>query len=368
MHLLQKNNHLFHLCLTMNTDLLLQIRLHNQLLAGKNTKQPHEIVAHMGAMQSQNFDLARWAIGVRSQDLTLQKVEKEIHNGKIIRTHILRPTWHFIAAGDYHWMIALSGPRIKPAFEGYCKMVGAEANTIRKHFSVVEKVLAGKHLTRQEITEHLNGNGIKADASLTGLIMSMAEIEGWVCSGKPKGNKQTYAFTEERIPQKSSPISKEESSDRLARRFFTSHGPATPEDFIWWSGLRISEAKQAIEGLKDEFICETCNGRSFWLKRDTANPPAIEEAALLLSPFDEFVVSYKDRSELIPPHHYGKVMTKNGLFSPTVMHHGEIVGSWKKTVKKRQVEAELSFFEKTGKKYRDLFTGASARVKKFYES
>ncbi|MDL2223370.1 winged helix DNA-binding domain-containing protein [Bacteroidales bacterium OttesenSCG-928-M11] len=150
------------------------------------------------------------------------------------------------------------------------------------------------------------------------------------------------------------------------QRFFRSHGPATLNDFIWWSGLTRTECQSALEMVRKDFISETINNRVFWMRSDICSPPPIKKSTLLLPPFDEFVVSYKDRTELIQDKHYGKVMTKNGLFSPTVMLNGEIVGSWKKVAKKGKPNVELTFFEKTPKRVENLFEPEIKKVETFY--
>lgn len=350
----------------MDTKDLLKTRLHNQLLAGTTLKEPHEIVSFMGAMQAQVFEMAKWGIGVRLKGATNKSIEEAINAGRIIRTHILRPTWHFVAAEDLHWMLALSTPRIRPAYAGYWKIRGMDESLFIPTIRIIEKLLEnGNHLTRQEISAHLVAEGIVSEHEPVHHIMGRAEIDGIVCNGPIKGNKQTYALMHEWVPKKEE-LCKEEALERLARKFFTSHGPATLQDFVWWSGMTLTDARKAIDTIKHDFVCEEINGRSCWMKSDIIFDHNTD-SALLLPPFDEFVVSYKDRSELIEEEHYGKVMTKNGLFSPTVVLNGEIVGSWKKVVKKEAVDTELSFFTKPTKKTEALFKKPMKAFSEFYQ-
>lgn len=351
----------------MNTSDLLHIRLLNQLLSIHNLKEPQEIVSYMGAMQSQSLDLAKWAIGVRLENKTVKDIDEALNTGKVIRTHILRPTWHFVSAADIHWMYDLSNPRLKPIYQYYTKILKIDEKLIYKFIPLLVKMLEGnKHLTKEEIADVFASQDIIFDnIKVLNQVINFAEMEGLVVNGEVRGKKQTFALLEELAPRKET-ISKEEALERLARRFFTSHSPATIQDFAWWSGLSLTECKQGLEAIKHDSVCEKINGRDFWMKNDIKIPPTDEDSALLLPPFDEFVVSYKDRSELIEDLHYSKVMTKNGLFSPTVMLNGEIVGSWKKTIKKRIAKVELSFFEKTPKKVQDLFLTEIKRVEGFY--
>lgn len=342
----------------MTTTDILRIRIYNQRLAAHDMKEPDEVVSYMGAMQSQAFDMARWAVGVRLSGTTNREVEEAINAAKIIRTHILRPTWHFVAAEDIHWMSDLSMPRLRPVYASYARMLGVDMDIFPKAWPWIEKALRDdNHLTREEIIPILAAEGIQMDMNLVGLALGLAEQEGLVCNGRIKGNKQTFCLLQERVPKKQI-LSKEESLERLARKFFTSHSPATLQDFTWWSGLLISDAKKALELIKEDFISEEINGRTFWMKNDTRMPDGKEDSAFLLPLFDEMVVSYKNRSEMITDEHYGKVMTKNGLFSPTAVWNGEIIGSWKKIMKKGKPEVEISFFEKTTQKRQSLFKKA----------
>lgn len=350
----------------MNTAELLNTRLYNQLLSGHHLTEVQEVVSRMGAMQSQSLELAKWAIGARLQGKTVKDVEEALNTGKIIRTHTLRPTWHFVSADDFYWMFDLSNPRLKPIYRSYCKISGADESLIFRSIPIVEKLLSGgNHLSKQEISERLAAEKITLDATHLNLTISCAEMEGILCNGQLRGNKQTFTLLSEWLPRKQS-LHKEEALERLARRYFTSHGPATVQDFAWWSGLSLTECKQALEMVQPDFVSETVNERVFWMKNDLPIPPAESSSALLLSPFDEFVVSYKDRSEIVHDKYYGKVMTKNGLFSPTIMLHGEIIGSWKKTTKNKTTEVALSFFEKTPLKVQKLFNPEIERIKNFY--
>jgi hypothetical protein len=297
--------------------------------------------------------------------VTIEDVNNAIDAGKIIRTHILRPTWHFVAAGDIHWMIEISAPRIRPTFIGYGKTLGLSEGVIAPAIRTVERLLeGGNHLTRQEIGSVLMAERIISDPGAASYIMGRAEIDGVVCSGRINGKNPTYALLDEWVPKTDS-LCREEAMERLVRKFFTSHGPATLQDFVWWSGMTLTDARKAISLISHDFICEEANGRTFWMKNDIALPTGNADSALLLPPFDEFVVSYKDRSDMIEECHYGKVMTKNGLFSPTVMLNGKIIGSWKAVTAKGKVGAEVAWFNKPTKKLEALFEKAAGEFSAF---
>lgn len=264
-------------------------------------------------------------------------------------------------------MFDLSNPQLKPTYISYCKQLGAAEEVILKGLLAIEKALSAvSHLTKEQLGEVLKAEKITDDQRVLSLTLYRAEMEGILCNGPVQGSKQTFTLFCDWTPARTENLCREEALERLARRFFTSHGPATLYDFAWWSGLSVTDCKKAVGLIKDDFVCERANGREFWLKNDVKIPSEDSVSALLLSPFDEYVVSYKDRSEIVHDDHYAKVMTKNGLFSPTVMLNGEIVGSWKKVTGKPIPKIELSFFKKTPKKTERLFDSEIKRLEKFY--
>lgn len=351
----------------MDTIDIRNIRLYNQQLINSELQTPHDVVSYMGAMQSQAFDMAKWGIGLRLNGATNKQVEKAFNSGEIVRTHILRPTWHFVAAADIHWMFDLSAPRIKPTFVNYSGTVGLDEDLVLKSFRIVEKVLRDEnHLTREELGAVFEAEGIIADSRLVGLFLSRAEVEGLVCSGRQKGNKQTYALLHEWVPKKQQ-LAKEEALEKLTRKFFTSHGPATLQDYVWWSGLLTSDARKGIDLIKHDFICEKINSREFWFKPDIQLPEVKNESALLLPAFDEFIVSYKDRSDILAEKDLRKIITRTGIFAPALSYNGEIIGSWKKIKKGGRNEVELTFFDKTSKAIQNLFKEVSKEYISFLE-
>ena len=349
----------------MNTRDLLNIRLYNQRLVGHTFNEPQQVVSWLGAMQSQNYDMAKWGIGLRTTGGTDKQVEAAINAGKIVRTHILRPTWHFVAAEDIHWMLELSAPRVKVAFNSYGKTLGFDDRLHSETNDLLVKILQKTpHQTRQEIGQSLQAAGVRIrDNHELTYVMVRAELDGIVCNGMVCNNKQTYALLHEWVPREKD-LSKEESLRKLAGKFFSSHGPATLQDFLWWSGLLTSDAKKAIELIRHEFICEEINGKSYWMKNDIQTPPAQKDSALLLPAFDEFVVSYKDRSEILQEKNYREVITRTGVFSPTITWNGQIIGLWKR-IKKSKIEVELTFFEKTDKEIESLFAKQVDAYKKY---
>lgn len=313
-----------------------QIRLLNQQLLQPLFLSPKELVTWMGAVQAQDFAMTKWAIGIRLKSATLQEVEKALQQGEIVRTHVMRPTWHLVAAEDLRWMLQLSAQRIKAACDSYAKGHGLDIPEERYSRSnrLLETILAGKkRLTRQEITEHFCREGLEADNHCMTRFLSRAEQEGIVCGGESKGGKHSYMLLEECLPPVP-PITKDEALARLARNYFRSHAPATLQDFVWWSGLPVTEAKQAIYLLHTELTAEQWNGQTWYLHVSCRTKGSLRGNVHLLPPYDEYLLGYKDRTDVLPLEHYPRAFTRNGLFYPVLLHEGKIVGNWDRTAKK----------------------------------
>lgn len=351
----------------MNPADIANSRLINQQIEQSKCETPKEVVDWMGAMQAQDYAMAKWAIGVRFPEATDRLVETAIDNGEIIRTHILRPTWHFITADDIYWMLALRAAHIKAAIRPRAIQLGLTEDVIAKSNQIMEKVLrGGKNLTREEILTELTKTGIPVDENRASHLLMWAELDGLVCSGVIKGKKLTYALLEERVPKTDLP-SREEALARLAKKYFSSHGPATVQDFIWWSGLPAREGSHALELIKSKFNTETINGQTYWSLLTPSFPPTDFDVVTLLPAFDEYLISYTDRSAALPLEAFTKAVSNNGIFWPIVVLNGQVTGKWKRTIKKDKVLVETEFFQPPEKSTVRLIEEAASKYGQFME-
>ncbi len=214
-------------------------RLSNQHIAGTTLKAPEDVVSWLGAMQAQDYTMAKWGIGLRLPGSTEESIEAAVVQGQIIRTHILRPTWHFVAAADIRWMIAVSAHRLGSALKPLNIKLELTETLLRKCSKLIEKALSGnQYLTRPELMAVLQRNKIATDDLRSSHIMFAAEISGLVRNGPRRGKQHTYALLDERVPAATG-IKREEAIALLTRRYFTSHGPATVPDFAWWANLTL---------------------------------------------------------------------------------------------------------------------------------
>lgn len=320
-------------------------RIVNQQVQHSSFTTPQELLGWMGAMQAQDYRMVKWALGIRLPGATKAMIEKAIEDGEIIRTHLLRPTWHFVAADDLRWLLKLTAPRIKVAIRSRHKQLGITDEVISQSNAVIADALgSGDHLTRRALVDELEEAGFENKDNLASHLLLRAELDGIICSGASKGKNHTYALMEDRVPETET-INKEEAQAKLARIYFRSHGPATLEDFTWWSGLTKTSARKGLEMVKEDFISEEFDAQTYWFAEDTPAAP-LKKSAFLLPAYDEFLISYRNRSMVIPDDENRKrAISNNGIFRPVILVNGQIVGIWKRSVKKDQVIIETEFFE-----------------------
>nr|WP_199001313.1 winged helix DNA-binding domain-containing protein [Flavobacterium sp. ASV13] len=336
-------------------------RLVSQKLYKPSPASPQEIVQHLGAMQAQDYAMAKWAVGSRC-DASETMIEEAVNSAEIIRTHILRPTWHFVSAEDIYWMLDLSAPQVKKFTASAAKKYGYDAKKLDELNIAIEKLLSGnQHLTRDEIMQELNIKKTSGEDFLSAAIMMNAELDGLVCNGKMKGKQITYALLEERVAKPKTKLTKEEALAKLAKRYFESHGPATLTDFSWWSGFPPTICKIAINAIELQLNSIEINDQKYWFGIEFTNENNFRESVHFLPAFDEILISYKTREASILPEHQPKAFTNNGIFKPVILENGKVIGTWKRTIKKDHAKIETQFFNETERAKKEiLFEGITA--------
>jgi hypothetical protein len=320
-----------------------QRRLANQQLVGAPAARARDVVARLGAVQAQDAAGARWGVGQRMQDATDALVERALDDGEIVRTHLLRPTWHLVAREDLRWMLALSGPRVQAGNAGRYRQLGLDAPTLaRGHAVLVEALRDGASRTRVELTAAVNAAGIAtADPQRMAYLLMHAELEGLICSGPRRGGQQSYALVDARVGPPDVPApTREAALGELARRYFTTRGPATAHDFAWWSGLTVADARRGAALAGPSLVREALEGREHWGPADV--PPADggtrAHRAHLLPNYDEYFIGFRDRSAILQAVQ-GPMAIDRGqaLSAHVVVLDGQVVAGWRRTLSARQV-------------------------------
>lgn len=332
------------------------IRLHAQLISGPKLSTPKEVVSHLGAMQAQDYAMAKYAVGLRMKHATDNSIEDALNNGEIIRTHLLRPTWHFVTPEDLHWMLELTAPNILRLMSSSNRLLGLDEKSLEKSNGIIAKAIeGGNHFTRDELMKLLKSADLKTDEYRSSHFLMHAEMCGIIANGKRIGKQHTYTS----FPKagKNVKFTKDEALAELAKRYFKSHRPATAKDFTWWSGLSVSDAKKAIDlaDLNHRSI-DSCE---YYFTGLNDQHTALDGNIHFLPAFDEFLIAYKDRSASISNESAKHAFTNNGIFRPIIVMDGKVIGTWKRSARKETLTVEAFLLQKTSQKVqRDLAKAA----------
>lgn len=329
----------------MKPSELVHHRLHNQYLAQSKLETPGQVVSWLAAVQAQDYAGAKWALGLRLREGSDDDVEQAFTSGAILRTHLLRPTWHFVSPADIRWMLALTAPRVQAANAFMYKKSGLDSALFKRSRAALVKALrGGQHLTRAELREVFQKAGLATEGEQRlSYLMMQAELEGVVCSGARRGKQFTYALLEERVPP-ARPLDREAALAELSRRYFLSRGPATVYDFAKWSGLTVTDARRGLEAVQSQFHPVNVDGQTYWLSEAAAPPGSPPPRAHLLSIYDEYISGYKDRSAIGDPRHAERLRAMGNDLTAVILVNGRIVGTWKRALPKEVVSIDLTLF------------------------
>jgi hypothetical protein len=327
-----------------------------------------QVVAWLGAAQAQDYPGTLWALGLRMHHATEATIEQAIADRRIVRTWPMRGTLHFVAAEDIRWMLALLTPRVVAGSAGRYRQLELDEATFSKSRIVITRALeGGNQLIRAELFQVLEQNNISAAGQRGIHILSRLSQEGLLCFGSHQGKQPTFVLLDEWLPQ-GKQLAGEEALAELAKRYFTSHGPATLQDLVWWSGLKVSEARAGLEMVKADLREEVVNGQTYWLSTtELPDWESQEDAVYLLPGFDEYLLGYRDRSVVLHPDHAQRIVPgNNGMFMPTIISNGRVVGTWKRTfTKANTVTFTPEFFTPITEAQTQALESAAARYARF---
>lgn len=314
------------------------LRLHHQQIAGSRLGTPEQVVAWLGGLQGQDYPGAKWSVGLRLPAATDAEVQRAIDTGRIVRTWPMRGTLHLVAAEDVRWMLALTSPGNLKGSAARRRQLELDDTTLARCRDVFIRALAGgRQKRRDELYAALEEAGITTAGQRGYHLLWNAALHGLICFAAMAGREQAFALQDEWIPP-TRPRSRDEALAELALRYFTSRGPATIHDFAWWSGLGVTEAQAGLEAVKAHLVRETLDGRACWLSPDVDVPEGLPRA-FALPGFDEYLLGYKDRGAVLAAADADKVCPgANGVFAPTMVLDGRVVGTWKRTLRRASVD------------------------------
>ncbi|NEU68454.1 winged helix DNA-binding domain-containing protein [Spirosoma agri] len=350
----------------MTDSAINQLRMANQQISRSTFAKPSALVAWLGAVQGQDFPAAKWALGLRLPGTTETVIEQAIADRSIIRTWAMRGTLHLLAANDVHWMLALLRPRLHLLSAGYLRRYELGAATLTKSYDILVNALRdGNELVRTELKRALDAAGVPVHDLRMNLLLGRAAFDGLICCGVRRGIENTYTLLDEWVPLTKA-MARDEALAELTKRYFTSHGPATLPDFVWWSGLTMAEARTGINLTKAQLIAETIDGQTYWMAQAGPVVPDAALAVYLLPSFDEYLVGYKDRRAALGALDLQQIVSAgNGIFNPVLVVDGRVVGTWKRTIKKDTVSIDTKLFYPLSEAQHEAFAQASKQYGHF---
>jgi hypothetical protein len=294
-------------------------------------------------MQSQDYGGGKWALGLRTRGVTEAALDRLFDEGAFLRTHVLRPTWHFVLPEDIRWLLELTGPRISRSLVGRFRELELDNRQIgRAGAAFAEALAGGRHMTRPELGDVLRKARISPEGQRLPHLLSRAELDGLITSGPRRGKQHTYALLEERAP-KSRRLEPDEAMAELTLRYFKSHGPAQLQDFAWWSGLTLTDARKGIAVAGKTLEQHAIDGKHYWFDSQAGRANDTTVVAHLLPNFDEFTVAYRDRAEVM---HAGRLHEPAYVLSNVVIIGGTIRGAWRRTLGTKGVRVEVNALDR----------------------
>ena len=352
-----------------------RLRVHH--LVGEPFESVVESVGWFGAVQSQDYPGAKWALGQRIRGAVDGDIDAAFDRGDILRTHVMRPTWHFVLQRDIRWIQELTSPRVMAGLAGRQRTLELDARTIDRAAGLFGEALAGGMLmTRTELGEVLTAAGIAVEGQRLPHLIAAAEHANVITSGPRRGKQFTYALLAERAP-KAIALNREEALKRLTITYFRSHGPAQLKDFAWWSGLAIQDIRKGIHLAGTELRQEQIDGNDLWSGADDAGRGRTGGAAHLLPNFDEFTVAYRDRSALLDPNipfdgaffaYYRDSSPMGGILSAVVTIGGRVRGSWSRVLAPGLLKIDVRALAPLSGGETEAVRRAAARLGRFHSA
>lgn len=344
-------------------------RLTNQHLTGAKFQTPAEVVNSLTAVQAQEYPLSAWALGLRIERAVQADIDRALAEGSILRTHVLRPTWHYVTPADIRWLLELTAPRINALNAIYYRQYEIDDALFARSNEIIGRALeGGNQLTKAEIAERLKEQGIMGDNYRLSFLMFRAELDQIVCSGGRRGHKFTYTLLDERATN-AKRLTRDEALAELTQRYFATRSPATAQDFAWWSGLTMSDARAGIEMVRPQLTTEKIDGTEYWLFDSFVPAENSTPVVHLLPVYDEYIVAYTDRSVIYsetPTTQFG--ISDNIVFYYTIVLDGRVIGTWKRTAQKWKVKIETTLFCSLNDAEHEALAAAAQQYSNFIDS
>jgi hypothetical protein len=323
---------------------------------------PKSVVERLVAMQAQEHAYARWSVGQRC-DVPASVVDAAFDAGELIRTHVLRPTWHYASPADLRWLLALTGRRLDAVNARRYDELDLDARTLRRATDVIADAVAAGPRTRRELADRLQRRRISPGGQRMPHLLFHAELHMVVCSGPMRGKEHTYAPFDDRVPAGPS-FTEEEALAELARRWFTTRGPASLVDFRWWSGLPAAQARAALGAVAPELSSYEQEDRTYWFAESPRPPkgPRVD----LVQCYDETIISYTETRDVLATTDVSFPAPRSiDGFTHVLLCDGRLAGHWRVHRRRGDVKVETRLARTFDERERAALDAAVARYEEF---
>ena len=342
-------------------------RMHNLRLTGRPFAKAVEVVRWLVAVQSQDYGPAKWSVGARMRSSSDTSLDGAYDRGTILRTHVLRPTWHFVLPEDIRWMLDLTGPRVRRMMSYYDAQLGIDARLTKRTIDRIVKALEREgRMTRTELADELERTRIEARGQRLNHIVMNAELAGAICSGGLRGKQHTYALLDERAP-KARRLDRDDALAELTLRYFTSHGPATVKDYSWWASLPLADIRRGLEMVGDDLASEEVDGRTFWFAPGGRVPALRSPKAYLLQAYDECIVGYTDSRYLLDEAGVvpKQTPTERIIYPGALVIDTQVAGHWKRTLTSSKVRIDVAVYRRLNSAHAKALEQEADRLGRF---
>ena len=338
----------------------------SQHLWGTPFRTPQEVVRWFGALQAQDFPVAKWSVAQRANGVTNAAMDQAFNDGAILRTHLLRPTWHFVLPEDIRWMLDLTAPRVNALNAHRYRQLDLAGPLFAKTNALIAKVLKdGSQRTRKELAAILERGGFKTDGQRLAYILMRAELDGVVCSGARRGKQHTYASLAKLAPRART-LDRDAALAELTRRYFTSRGPATLKDYVRWSSLTVAEGRSGLDSVKPELEHEVVDGRTYWFAESSPKAKTSSKVIDLVQGLDEYIMSYSESRDVLLGSLGADAAARIAIvFVHAVLLDGQLIGHWRPVSGRDSVVIEASLHRRLSRVEEKALRAAVERYGRF---
>jgi hypothetical protein len=343
-------------------------RLQNQQIEYPRLKSPVEVLSWLGAIQGQDYPGAKWSLGLRVPGSTDAQIETLIAEKQIVRTWLMRGTLFLVTGADIRWMLELLAPRNIAGTTRRYRELELDEKTLSHSNDILVKALEGhKQLNRRQLLAILEEHGISTTGQRGIHLLQYASLNGLIFQSTVYNNNPLFMLLDEGLPDAKT-LPRADALAELAKRYFTSRAPATLHDFAWWAGITMSDARAGLEAIKHDLVEEKIDGISYWLPANARYKSTPDSPCVYMPPgFDEYLLGYKERSAILAAQHAEKVCPgKNGVFFPTIVSDGQIIGIWKRTIAKQKITITTTPFERITDAEKEAFAAATVRFGEYH--